>query len=212
MRKKNYYEKDFDELEKEDVKTIMEISCQGRGEHILNAEREAFVLGGPDGVKKLKELLERAGQPIQFGKIDPLGWYSLGLRILTFIILKKTFGLENKDFIKMGNQAPAFSFAVKFFFKHSLDRETAFEHISDYWKRNYTCGRLEVIEIHEKKGRHLVMRLYDFKTHPIYCQYFLGYFSQIAKLVAGEKAVVKETKCVFSGDPYDEFLVKWVSQ
>lgn len=198
-------------LTKEEVKKLMEISCKSRGEHILGVEREALRLGEAEGVKKLKEEFKKLGYPIKFSEIDPLGWYPVGLRALGLIILKKLFNLKDDDFVEIGVRAVGYSFIVKFFFKHFLSRKVAFRHIPDYWKKHYTCGRLEPAEFFEKKGQksYFSMRLHDFKIHPIYCKFFLGYFLQVARLLGGGEATIKETKCMFKGGSYHEFLITW---
>jgi len=204
------YKKDVKEITKEDAGILMTIPCKGRGEHILGLERNALELGGTEGVKKLKEELKKFGYPIKFSEIDPLDWYPIGLRTLGLIILKNLFNLKDDDFTKTGAEAVAFSFVLKFFFKHFLSRKVAFRHIPDYWKKHYTCGKLEPVEFKEEKNKgYFIIRLHDFKIHPIYCKFFLGYFLQVAKLLGGGKATIEETKCIFKGDHYDEFLIKW---
>jgi len=206
------YKKDVKEITKEDAGILMTIPCKGRGEHILGLERSALELGGTEGVKKLKEELKNFGYSIKFKEINPLDWYPVGLRTLGLLILKKLFNLKDDDFIEMGVRAVAFSFILKFFFKYFLSRETVFKHVADYWRKHYTCGRLEPAEFHEEEeGRkgYFIIRLHDFKIHPIYCKFFLGYFLQVSKLLGGGNATIEETKCIFKGDHYDEFLVKW---
>lgn len=198
-------------LTKEEVRKLMEIPCRGRGEHILALEREALRLGGAEGVKKLKAEMKKLGYPIKFSEINPLDWYPIGLRALGLIVLKKLFNLKDNDFIELGTRAANFSFIVKFFFKYFLSRDTAFQHVPDYWKKNYTCGRLEPVEFREEKGKenYLIIRLHDFKIHSIYCKFFLGYFLQVAKLLGGRDATIEETECMFRSAPYHEFLIKW---
>jgi len=75
--------------------------------------------------------------------------------------------------------------------------------------KHYTISKLEAPEINVKEKR-LVLRLVDFKIHPILCVYFRGYFKSIASLVVKtDKMTIKETKCPFSGDAYHEFVIEW---
>ena len=56
----------------------------------------------------------------------------------------------------------------------------------------------------------MVFRLKNYETHPMMCIVFSGYFLQISKYVLNSKKVsIKETKCIFEGDSYHEFVINW---
>lgn len=192
-------------------KEIMENPCKGRGEHLLFLAEEARRLGGEEGVKILEEEMKAMGAPLKFDEIYPLEWYPLGQRVLGLIALKKVFNLEEKDIMEMGVRAVGFSFVVKFIFKYFISRKTAFKNIPKYWKKHYTCGNLEPCDFFEKKGEesHYIMRLKDFKIHPLLCKFLSGYFLQISKLLGGKEATIEEAKCAFRGDPCHEFIIRW---
>ena len=73
------------------------------------------------------------------------------------------------------------------------------------WRKYFTVGNLKVIE-YDREKQHSISRIEDFDVHPIQCQVLLGYFSTISQMITGGKVVGKETKCIYRGDKYHEFL------
>jgi len=66
---------------------------------------------------------------------------------------------------------------------------------------------MEVSKFNEE-NKELVIRLKDFKLHPLYCIYLEGYIERVLLFV--EQGVeTRETKCPFRGDPYHEYTSKW---
>ena len=76
------------------------------------------------------------------------------------------------------------------------------------WPRYYTVGLLEMPEFSEEK-RYAILTLKDFKDHPLHCVLLRGYFGKIAEMVVNNPIKCKETKCMFRGDSYHEFLMTW---
>jgi hypothetical protein len=207
----NFYKENLKDLTSQDIKKIISGTCNTRGEHILITEKDILEFKGIEGVKKMKEELRRLRIDLDFGKVDPLGWYPRGIMIILFWICRDVLGYNNDDFFKAGERALRFSFMVKFFLNYFVSREKAFKNISKYWAKNFSCGRLEPVEFHDshKEGHYFIIRLHDFQDIPVSCWFFKGYFLQVSKLLGGENVKIEETKCVFSGDAFHEFLVKW---
>ena len=88
----------------------------------------------------------------------------------------------------------------------SIDR--AVKGFPNMWKKHYSIGNLKVIEF-DKKKRYFILRLENFNLHPILCQIFRGVFASPIQIVVGNEVACEERKCVFKGDEYHEFLVKW---
>jgi len=198
-------------LTKKEVKELMEIPCKSRGEHISLITEETKKRGGEEAVKDLEKKLNDLGIEIELDKVEALEWYPVGIRTVFLLLFKEKFNLTDKDIFNMGVKAVGASFIVKFLFKYFISRKVAFKNIPKYWVKHYTCGKLEPAEFSEKEGEesYYIMRLKDFKIHPILCTFLSGYFLQISKLLGGKKASIEETKCKFSGDPYHEFKVTW---
>lgn len=205
------YKKDPKDFTRKDAKILVETPetpGEGRGEHLLTGMKYIKEKEGEEGLKKYLEEMKNLGYPIDSEKMDPMGWYPVGLRALSFVVLKKIFNWDDKKFIEMGHTSAAVSFIVKFFFEHFLSRKIAFENAYRYWGKQYTVGELKSIEFSYKK-KYGILQLHDFKFHPLYCLFFVGYFLRICELGGERGLIVEETKCMFKGDPYHEFLVRW---
>jgi len=119
--------------------------------------------------------------------------------------------VKNKysDIFEMGNSAPKYSFIVKLLMKFFLSPLRSFKEGPNYWKKHYDFGILDTHELNEKE-KYLVIRLKEYKFHPIICIYFQGYFQRIAQyVIKSEKFTTEETKCMHRGDLYHEFVVHW---
>ncbi|OGZ33849.1 MAG: hypothetical protein A2Y98_02105 [Candidatus Portnoybacteria bacterium RBG_19FT_COMBO_36_7] len=165
---------------------------------------------GNKGIKLLENEMANLGHPLNFEKINNLDWYPIGLRVLSFIALKKAFSWGDKELIDMGIASPKVSFLIKLILRYFISIETTFKEAPRYWKNHYTpeTGRLETIEFN-KKEKFVKLRIYDFKVHPLFCVFYLGYFKGIAQF-GGVNIAIQETKCMFKGDPYHEFIGRWV--
>ena len=165
---------------------------------------------GEEGVKRVEERLKELGHPLNFQKIKPLGWVSLGVADLIVLIAKDLFGWEEKDIFEMGNNAPKYSFVVKLLMRYFTDARRNFEESPKYWRVHFTpaAGTLEAHEFNEKE-KYFVIRLRH-QCHPIMCVYYCGYFLRIAQYtLESEHPTVKEVKCMSKGAPYHEFVVRW---
>ena len=122
---------------------------------------------------------------------------------------KDLFNWQEKDIFEMGSLAPKNSFVAKILMKYFISLERFMAEVPKYWKKHLDVGELEVYEFDEKK-KYIVLREKGFKVHPILCVYHAGYYQGITKyIIKSEKISVEETKCVFKGDPYNEYLIKW---
>ena len=123
--------------------------------------------------------------------------------------MKEVFNWQEADFKNMGNEAPKHSFIVKLMIKFFISPRVAFSHAPDYWIKHYNVGVLETTEFDEEK-RHAVVRIKEFKTHPIYCRYLEGYFQKLFQIMLPNKKVeIEEAKCMFKDDAYHEYRVNW---
>jgi len=114
----------------------------------------------------------------------------------------------------MAEASPKISFIVKLFMKYFISPKKLFIKTTPrLWERYYNVGLLEGLDFENyKKGGSGIMRLKNFKLHPLHC-FFLGHFflgiARLSKPRPLEEIDFKETKCVFRGDPYHEYLIKW---
>ena len=109
----------------------------------------------------------------------------------------------------MGEGALKLSFFTKILTKYFLSLKKCFEEIPSYWKKHFDFGRLETVDFSEEE-KYVIVRIIGYKFHPVMCAYHKGYFLQFARLALGRKTVtIKETKCVYKGAPYHEYIITW---
>jgi hypothetical protein len=199
---------------KNEADILMKVSGKTRGEVILN--RIDYIRGkeGEAAVKKVQERLAELGYPLDLENLNSLGWYSEALSILIILAAEELYGWDHQVIFDMGSHSPKISFIVKLMMNF-VSLEYAFHAAPKSWRKHHTAGDLESTEFDEA-GRTIYLRLKNFKFHPIYCSYLCGYFAEIARLAIykgrkGNASAIKvvETKCLFRGDPYDEFKITW---
>jgi len=197
-------------LNKEEIKELMKIKGQVRGVVFQTDANYVLAKKGEAGFKKLEMAIKETGQPISYGKkVKATSWYPLAWRVLSLLTIREIFNWGDKEIIEMGYTAPKYSFIVKALLRYFVSLEKTFSESAKYWQEHYSIGKLEAPQI-DVKGKHLVLQLKDFKVHPILCDYFKGYFKAVALLtVRTKKMTIRETKCVFKGDPYHEFVIDW---
>ncbi len=197
-------------LNPKDFNDILKIKGQVRG--VVFQTDAKYVLGkkGEAGLKKLESAIKQINPSISYGQeIQATGWYPLGWRVLSLLVIQDVFNWGTKEVLEMGSAAPKYSFIVKSLLRYFVSLEKTFTESAKYWQEHYSIGALEASDI-DVEGKRLVLWLKDFKVHPILCDYFRGYFKTIALLtVRTKKMTIKETKCVFKGGPYHEFVIEW---
>jgi hypothetical protein len=197
-------------MTQEELNNLKELAGQVRGvvfETDVNYVKNKI---GEDGMKKMQEKTKEIGWEIDYQNIKTLGWYPVGLRIVSLLAVKEAFGWGDKEIQDMGNCAPKYSFIATTMLKYFLSVTKVFKESTRYWQKHYTVGSLEAFDIKEEE-KHATLRLKDFKIHPILCAYYIGYFLRISQFVIrSEKITCQETECVFKGGSCHQFLVKWV--
>jgi len=194
-------------LLKKEADRLMKIKGNARGATFRTHEVYIRNREGEKGVKEVEAKLKELGYPFKFKEIDTMGWYPEGLSTLIVLVSKELFHWKESDIFDMGNSAPKYSFIVRFLIKYFLSLKKSFEQAPEYWKKHLDFGRLENVEFNEKE-KYLIVRAVGYKFHPIMCIYHKGYFLRIAQHVL-PKATIEETKCIYKGDPYDEYVISW---
>lgn len=190
------------------VEELKAIEGEVRGVTLLTDAE--FVLGrfGRVGMEQLQETLVNMGCPIDYPTVKAMQWYPLRMRLFSLLAMQQTFSLSDGDIRHAGNAAPKHSFIVKLMMKFFVSAPVAFGRIGDYWTRHYTVGRVEG-DLIEAEGQALV-RLVDFKTHPLLCRYLEGYFQRLFEyLIPGKEIKLEETECLFTGGAQHLFKATW---
>jgi hypothetical protein len=197
------------QITKEKIKKLMEIPGKAKGVVLKTDAEYIRQKKGKEGLTKVKEELKKIGCPINYEDIKATSWYPIGLRAISLLVIKKVFNWGNKEIENMGNEAPKYSFIVKSLLRYFLNFPRTYKEAPKYWEKHYMVGKLEAPDFDLKK-KYYIIRLKDFKIHPILCVYLSGYFVRMGQLVLkGNNFKVEETKCMFLGDPYHEFLITW---
>lgn len=198
------------QITKEEIKKLMEIPGKTRGVVFQTDAEYVREKKGEEELRSVEKTLKEWDCPIDYGKIKATDWYPVGLRAVSLLAIKETFGWGDKEIKDMGESAPKYSFIVKMLLKYFLTLKKSWQVVAAYWKKHYTVGSLEPAEYHEKE-KYLTLYLKDFKIHPILCTYlFAGYFVGFTKCVKKSKKITgEETKCMFKGDPYHEGVIRW---
>jgi len=164
---------------------------------------------GDQGVKMVEEKLKELGHPLKFEEIKSLGWYPEALSSLVVVVAKDVFNWTDKDIFEMGNFAPKTSFVISLMVKYLLSPQIAFKAAGELWKKHLDFGELEAREFN-KKEKYIVLRVKGYKFHPLLCIYGQGYYLRVAQFVIkSAKITIEETKCMFKGDPYHEYILRW---
>lgn len=196
-------------IDKEEIEKLMGVPGNVKGVVFQTHEIYIRYREGKEGVKKLEERLRESGHPLKFKEIRPLEWYPEALSVLVILVAKEVFKWKDSDIFDMGSSAPKYSLIIRMLMRTLLSIKKVFEESPKYWKKHYDFGVFESFEINEK-GKYVILRLKEYKLHPIVCIYFCGYFHRIAQYVIKSKKITnEETKCAHRGGPYHEFLIKW---
>jgi hypothetical protein len=194
---------------KQEADQVMAISGRSKGEIIRDHATYIKVRQGEDGLKAVENKMKEMGYPIIFSEIKPFDWYPEALSVLVIMTAKEVFNWGDQDVVNMGKSAPRQSLIIKFLIKQFVSLKEALEVSSVYWDKHYDFGRIEPFEVNEKE-KYCILRVIDYKFHPIVCVYWKGYFSEVASFVISSKdIIIEETACVFNGDAFHEFIIRW---
>ena len=194
---------------KEEAEKIVQIKGNVRGAifqtHAIFIQRKR----GEEGLRAVEKKTAELGYPVNCKKIKVGGWYPESLSVLIILVAKDLFNWTEKDIFEMGYSAPKYSFISKTLMAYFLSLKRFLVEVPKYWKKHLDFGELRVVEFDEAK-KYIILHEKSYKFHPIMCIYHAGYYQGITKyVVKSEKISIEETKCVFKGDPYHEYVIRW---
>lgn len=137
-----------------------------------------------------------------------MDFYPVWLEALVLSGSKRLFHYDDKKFQEMGRFEPKVSFLIRMFMKYFFSPERVAKEAPKIWRESYTIGDLEIAKFEPGK-KEAIVHLKNFKLHPLQCQNLIGYFASVLQMITGEPVVCRETKCVFKGDEYHEFVLTW---
>lgn len=197
-------------IAKEEIEKLMEIEGETRG--VTFAIDRDYVLKkkGEEGLKRLEEGLAKLGHPIRYKEIETFGYYPVGLRALSLLVIKEVFKFGDEEIEEIGFFGTRSSLIAKFFIKYVFSlQKVFFQEGQRIWREHWTIGKIVPAELNEEK-KYALLQLKDFNLHPIYCVFLKGYLSGLFSMVIkSPKITCQETKCSFRGDKYHEYLIEW---
>lgn len=197
-------------IKKEELDNLLKIKGETRGVGFQTDANYVLEKKGKVGLKKLEKKVKEFGYDIDYRNPKVESWYPIGLRVISLLLVKDTFHWSDKEIREIGKTAPSFSFIIKILMRFLISPKKLMEKSPEMWKKHHrNCGEAEPTEVDEKK-KEVSMLLKDLKVHPVFCKYLEGYFEKLMTMVVKSQNVrTRETKCVFRGDPYNEFTTNW---
>jgi len=192
---------------KEEFEELMKVKGEARG---LGFQTEAkFILEkkGEEGLKKLEDEMERLGHP--YSDIKTMDFYPLGLLGVALLTIKKLFNFTDQDFQELGAFEAKSSLIIRVSMKYFISLDRMAKEVPKMWRQYYSVGDFKIIEMN-KERKDVLIRLENFKLHPILCQVFIGYFTSLMRMITrSDQITCEEIKCAHRGDEFHEFFIKW---
>jgi len=200
-------------ISKEELEKIMKIKGKVRGLSLKNYGRYILREHKEEGLKKVEEVTLNLGCPIKYEKLKAMSFYPLWWSVVTLVILEKIFHYDEQKFQEMGRFCFKFPNLLRIWAKYLVSLEKGAKSGPEMYKMMVTVGELTAPE-YSKEKRYMVIRMKDFPIYPIdspriYCHFLTGYFCSALQMVTGKHVTGEEVKCVYKGNKYHEFLVKW---
>ncbi len=195
-------------ISKEELSKLMKINGEVRMVGIKSYLDFILKEEGEEGLKKIEEAMLSFGFPLKREKIRKMDFYPLNQLAVLLVTIKKLFNYSDEKFQEMGTFQVRGSLLLTMLVKYLVSLNRAAKELPNLWRKHLTVGDLIAVELNEEK-KYLIMRLENYRMHPIHCQILKGYFLASLQRIIRETGTCEETKCIFRGDDYHEFLVKW---
>lgn len=194
-------EKEIQEWKKNLKGQVRGVAFKGYQKFILEKE-------GPDGLKKLEEEVSRITQTFDLNRVEAMKFYPFWFYVAVLEIIKRLFDYNDEKFQEMGRFNIKTSLLIRSSLKYFLSLERVLKETPRLWKKYLTAGTLYIKEYNEKEQR-IVIQIKDYYGTPLQCSILKGFFVQALEMVLKKEGECKETKCIYRGDEYHEFLITW---
>ncbi len=196
------------EINKKIADELMLHKGEFRGVALKTDEKFILNRGGEEAIKEIESEITKLGYSLDYSNINSMAFYPIGLRMISLLVIINKFKMEKEDIIEMGSFAPKVSVVIKFFLQYFISPQKTFNQVSEIWKKHYTIGEVVPIKISDK-DKEASIKLQDFKIHPAFCIYLLGYLSKIVEIVIKGQAQGKEQECPFKDGKDHVYSFKW---
>jgi len=198
-----------EQILKNEAERLLNIPGKTRGENYLTA---IFVKKryGKEAVERLeKKLSELFGREYKFPKGRPKKWYLEGEDVLILVTAKHLFDWTDGDVFEVGKFHAVHSFTMRVAMRYFLNPKNIFEIAPRIWAKHFDFSELEGVKFDEKE-KIMILRIKDYRIHPIMTQFYAGYFYAVSRCSISSKNIkVEIAKSVYKGDPYEEFKITW---
>jgi len=194
---------------KELVKKLLSLPGHSKGTIILANLEFLKKRGGDEAFLQLKNKIKELEIPVNLEEVKHRSVHPEGISVLIVLLITEILNLDESGVFEMGRAGMKLSPIVKILTDFFASIDTILEKAPRYWKKYFDFGELKIVE-HNKEKKYAIIRLKGYNFHPLACVYHAGYFYQVAKIATdAEHITIKETKCTFRGDPFDEFYLSW---
>ena len=195
-------------ISKEELEKFSKIEGEVRGGAIRVYAEFILQEEGEEGLKKLEDAMAGLGFSIKYKKARAMDFFPIGFLGATLLSIKRLFDYDDQKFQEIGEFNVKASILLRFLVKYLISLKRATKGLPIMWRKQLTVGNLRAVELNEKE-RYLVLRIEDYALHPLHCQVFKGYFLGSLQMIIRKRGTCEETKCVFKGSDYHEFLIRW---
>ncbi|MBD3208377.1 MAG: hypothetical protein GF370_02910 [Candidatus Nealsonbacteria bacterium] len=195
-------------ISQEEIERIKELPGKVRGATLRAYGDFIRQKEGEEGLNLLEDKMSELGFENKLGDMKAMEFYPVSLQGIVLELISKLFNYDNQKYQEMGRFSAKFSLVVRMFMKYFFSEEQMQEKGPQIWKKSYTVGDFELAEYNEEEKR-VVLKLKNFKLHPMHGQVLIGYFASVLQMIGGNVARGTEVKSPFKGDKYYEFLMEW---
>lgn len=196
---------------KKEVDKMMKIEDRTRGMLLKSMGDYIVTKKGEKTLKMIEKRLKELGYPINFKDAASYTWYEGPYDTLLTLVTLEAFGWDESKAFDIGYDSLVIhSLAAKLFMTRFVSLELAFKNASKFWFFFSHTGTIKFTDYDVKK-KYAILRLDDYKKfHMVEYNYMRGALTRILEMMANSKDVkIKQTKCLFWDDTYDEFKLTW---
>lgn len=196
-------------ISKKQIQNLIRKTENVRGNVILANLEFIKYKGGEMAIKKIQEKSQEFELNFDFLKIKPMESYPEGINVFLVLMAKEILNLNDDEVFEMGRAAIKLSLFLKIITRYFASLKKCFQESPKYWEKHFDFGRIEPVDLNEEEKK-ATIRVIGYNYHPTMCHYYQGCFVQLASLIIGGKNVfIEEVKCVYKGDPFHEYTIKW---
>jgi hypothetical protein len=194
---------------KKEVDRLMSLSGNVKGEILRTTFAYIEMQEGPEGVKKIEDLLAEMGYPFPYASIRPYGWYKESYSISIYLSAILVLGWKQEEIYNLARSVLKLSFLLRLIVKQFVSLRHIFEESTKYWERHLDFGSLVPHEMDEEK-KFISVYIKGYAFHPISNVYHAGYIDAIMRLsIRSEEVHVEVVRSVYDGESHTEMRGQW---